>query len=307
MNIRLQQGARRDYLAELFGESLTGTSAMPLPANPTLQDIRAEIDRLDETMHRLLMERSDVIERLISVKKTEVSGSAFRPAREADVLRMLVERHRGLLPLDTVESIWRVIISTFTYVQAPHSVHAALAGDGAAIRDSARFHFGFTVPFVTHATAVDVIAAVDRSKGDLGMFRIDEPTTTTPWWRLLEGDKAPKIIARLPFVNREDHPAGIPVYVVSKPLSDAAVREVVVASLDVDRWQPRFAEALGARGIRIQAAGGMPTSLALLAAHPPTLDASAVIAELATLGCGSVRYAEIGGHTAPFSATAKRS
>jgi Chorismate mutase type II len=254
-----------------------------------------------------MMSPRAIIDRLIQVKQTQEVGSAFRPAREASMMRELVRRHRGILPLDTIESIWRVIISTFTYVQAPHSVHAALAGDGAAIRDSARFHFGFTVPFITHATAVDVIAAVDRSKGDLGMFRIDEPTAATPWWRLLEADKAPKIIARLPFVNREDHPAGTPVYVVSKPLSDSAVREVVVASLDVDRWQPRFAEALSAKGIRIQAAGGMPTSLALLAAHPPTLDAKAVIAELATLGCGGVRYAEIGGHTAPFSATARRS
>lgn len=30
------------------------------------------------------------------------------------MMRGLVERHRGLLPVDTVESIWRIIISTFT-------------------------------------------------------------------------------------------------------------------------------------------------------------------------------------------------
>ena len=31
------------------------------------------------------------------------------------MMRRLVQRHRGILPLDTVESIWRVIISTFTH------------------------------------------------------------------------------------------------------------------------------------------------------------------------------------------------
>ena len=35
------------------------------------------------------------------------------------MMRRLAERHEGLLPLDTVEGIWRVIIATFTYVQAP--------------------------------------------------------------------------------------------------------------------------------------------------------------------------------------------
>ena len=115
---------------------------------PTLADLRREIDRIDEAMHRLLMERGDIIDRLIATKKTAESGSAFRPAREADMMRRLVERHRGILPLDTAESIWRVIIATFTYVQAPYSVHADLSAGEAAMRDTARFHFGFTVPFV---------------------------------------------------------------------------------------------------------------------------------------------------------------
>jgi chorismate mutase len=91
---------------------------------PDLAALRAEIDRIDEAMHRLLMQRGEIIGRLIATKKTAESGSAFRPAREADMMRRLVERHAGMLPLDTVESIWRVIIATFTYVQAPFRVHA---------------------------------------------------------------------------------------------------------------------------------------------------------------------------------------
>src|SRR3954466_16085450 len=139
------------------------------PAPPTLADLRREIDRIDEAMHRLLMERGDIIDTLIATKKTAESGSAFRPAREADMMKRLVERHRGLLPLDTVESIWRVIIAPFTYVQAPFSVHADLSAGDAAMRDSARFHFGFTVPFMTHMGAAGVVTAVAASRGGLGL------------------------------------------------------------------------------------------------------------------------------------------
>ena len=105
---------------------------------PSLQDLRREIDSIDEQVHELLMKRGDIIDRLISVKKTQEVGSAFRPAREADMMRRLVQRHRGILPLDTVESIWRVIISTFTYVQAPFSVHADISLGESAMRDSAQ-------------------------------------------------------------------------------------------------------------------------------------------------------------------------
>ena len=141
----------------------------PKPTPHRLPICAREIDRIDEAMHALLIERSEIIENLIAVKSTQESGSAFRPAREASMMRQLVERHHGILPLDTVESIWRVIIATFTHVQAPYSVHADLTAGEAAMRDSARFHFGFTVPFVPHMGAAGVIAAVAASKGDLGL------------------------------------------------------------------------------------------------------------------------------------------
>ena len=125
------------------------------PEKPTLDDLRKEIDRIDAAMHQLLIERSEIIDRLITVKRSTETGSAFRPAREAEMMRGLVKRHKGILPLDTVESIWRVIISTFTYVQAPFSVHADLSAGDALMRDSARFHFGFTVPFVACANRLE--------------------------------------------------------------------------------------------------------------------------------------------------------
>src|SRR5215475_1973342 len=138
----------------------------------SLAELRREIDRIDEAMHRLLIERGEIIGRLISAKKTTESGSAFRPAREADMMRRLVERHAGILPLDTVESIWRVIIATFTYVQAPFRVHADLSSGESAMRDSERFHFGFTVPIVGHLGAAGVVAAVAGAKGDLGLVPV---------------------------------------------------------------------------------------------------------------------------------------
>src|ERR1700731_4969374 len=151
------------------GHDQGAMTSSPRSDTPSLTDLRREIDRIDEAMHGLLIERSEIINRLIKVKKTQEKGSAFRPAREADMMRRLVDRHKGILPLDTVESIWRVIISTFTYVQAPFSVHADLSAGDALMRDSARFHFGFTVPFVPHMGAAGVVAAVSTSKGDLGL------------------------------------------------------------------------------------------------------------------------------------------
>ena len=223
--------------------------AMPKPPRqkePSLAELRDEIDRLDQAMHTLLMERGQIIERLVAVKKTQETGSAFRPAREADMMRRLVQRHRGILPLDTVESIWRVIIATFTYVQAPFSAHADLSAGDALMRDSARFHFGFTVPLVPHVGAASVVAAVTESKGDLGLvpaFAI-AGAGAGPWWTALEFESAPKIIARLPFVERADHPAGLPVFVISRVAPEAMVTETEVWSFRVSGWNAASVDSL---------------------------------------------------------------
>jgi len=192
------------------------------------------------------MERGEIIDRLIRAKRTQESGSAFRPAREADMMRRLVERHRGILPLDTAESIWRVIIATFTYVQAPFSVHADLSAGDALMRDSARFHFGFTVPFVAHMGAASVVAAVSCSKGDLGLVPAFEIAGTGAWWNALELAGAPKIIARLPFVERANHPAALPIFVVSRAAPDAMATEVAVWSVRIAGWSSRTALEIGA-------------------------------------------------------------
>ncbi|MBW8619400.1 MAG: chorismate mutase [Hyphomicrobiales bacterium] len=220
-------------------------------AEPSLADLRREIDRLDAAMHDLLIERGTIIDRLIAVKKTQDSGSAFRPGREAAMMKVLAERHHGLLPFDTIESIWRIIISTFTYVQAPYAVHASVEAGDDKMRDSARFHFGFTVPYVTHKDVISVIKAVQNAAGDLGIFSFSKKAAS-PWWLGLDAPAAPKIIARLPFVERPDHPAGTPVFVISKPLADAAVRETVIFHCETEEWNDVVGQALSQQGLLIE-------------------------------------------------------
>jgi len=110
------------------------------------------------------------------------------------------------------------------------------------MRDSARFHFGFTVPYVSHFSATAAVEAVANSKGDLAL--VSATSSRTPWWIALEASGAPKIIARLPFVERADHPAALPVFVVSRVADSAMVTEVEMWSIRVSGWNAEIARAL---------------------------------------------------------------
>jgi chorismate mutase len=272
---------------------------------PSLGELRKEIDRIDEAVHGLLMERGEIIDRLIAAKQTQETGSAFRPAREADMMKRLVDRHKGILPLDTVESIWRVIISTFTYVQAPFSVHADLSAGDAHMRDSARFHFGFTVPFVPHFGASSVVAAVSDSKGDLGLVPAFAMAGAGAWWNALEFDAAPKIIARLPFVDRADHPAAMPVFVISRAAPDAMVTEVEVWSVRVSGWSTAAAQALGPLAEVIAVPDRAFDGAALLISVPQGGAVAAITDTLVRAGASVRGSTLVGSHATRYRVSAK--
>lgn len=265
----------------------------------SLAELREEIDRIDGEMHELLIERGGIIDKLIAVKARQGGGSAFRPGREADMMRVIASRHRGRLPLDTVESIWRVIISTFTFVQSNYSVHADMSGGDAAMRDSARFHFGFTVPLRSHASPGETIASVAGSArpdggGDLGMIRAQWRAGDERWWDQLAAPDAPKIIGRLPFVERPDHPAGMPVFIISNPLAEAAARDVVLFAA---RWPGAGPDdsILRASGCEGLARAATSEGVSLLVSAPGERSAEDLSAAL------QGRFAWIGSHAERFA------
>jgi chorismate mutase len=275
-----------------------------ISALESLAELREEIDRIDGEMHDLLMKRGEIIDRLIAVKARQGGGSAFRPGREADMMRVIATRHHGRLPLDTVESIWRVIISTFTFVQSNYAVHADMSGGDAAMRDSARFHFGFTVPLRPHAGPAATIAAVGASGradggGDLGMLRANGRPEDGAWWRGLSPEDAPKIIARLPFVERPDHPAGLPVFIISNPLAEAAARDVALFSLDFRGAPAPDDGAFHATGCEVLARATPEDGVALLVSAPGDWSAEKLAAALSLPARGDVAW--IGSHAERFA------
>jgi hypothetical protein len=98
------------------------------------------------------------------------------------------------------------------------------------------------VPYIAHFSAQAAVEAVAKSKGDLAL--VSAISSRTPWWIALEADGAPKIIARLPFLERADHPAALPVFLISRVADDAMVTEVQMWSVRVAGWNADIARAV---------------------------------------------------------------
>jgi hypothetical protein len=177
-------------------------------------------------------------------------------------------------------------------------VHADLSAGEAAMRDTERFHFGFTVPLVPHMGAAGVVTQVGKSKGDLGLVSATAPGSA--WWSALEGDHAPKIIARLPFVERADHPAGLPVFAIARPHPDAIVRDVTMWSMKVSGWTGSAARAASALADLIAIPEGSFDGAALLVSVPQGKTVDGIVAALRGAGVSMRSQALVGSHATRY-------
>jgi hypothetical protein len=148
--------------------------------------------------------------------------------------------------------------------------------------------------------AAAAVAAVAAANGDLALV----PATLLrggPWWAALEPDAGPKIIARLPFVERSDHPAGLPVFVVSRAAPNTLVTEVEVVSVRVSGWSAAAAQALSPLAEVVAVPDQALDGAALLISLPQGCDRAQVSAVLVKAGASVRSMALVGSHATRYT------
>ena len=166
--------------------------------NTTLASLREEINRIDDAVQDLLIKRAAIAE---NVRVSKSGAAAWRPAREAQILRRLVKRHHGSFPRMTIVQIWREIISSMVRLQGEFSVAIYNPEENQACRELARDHFGRDTPMALYTSARAVLTAVQDGSATVGVLPIPEDSEESPWWPILAGMKGEQetICARLPF------------------------------------------------------------------------------------------------------------
>jgi chorismate mutase-like protein len=166
----------------------------------TLEDLRREIDRIDDSLHDLLMLRAELVEQ-VRILKSDDGGEFYRPAREAEIVRRLVARHRGAFPKSVLVRIWREIMSALVRMQGPFAVAVWEPENEPGYRDLARDHFGGDTPLTGHQGPRGVIHAVAQGEVTVGVLPLPQSGDVDPWWPVLGGQAEGRlsIVGRLPF------------------------------------------------------------------------------------------------------------
>jgi|SRR5690554_768656 len=144
---------------------------------PTLQQLREQIDALDEKLQLMLNERATLAQSVAAVKWAEEGDAPvfYRPEREAQVLRMVKERNKGPLDAEVVARLFREVMSACLALEQQTKV-AFLGPEGTFTHQAVLKHFGQGVTSVPMNAIDEVFREVEAGAANYGIVPVENST-----------------------------------------------------------------------------------------------------------------------------------
>lgn len=145
--------------------------------NEALARLRQAIDAIDDQLLALLNERARLAQSVGHVKLSsgEQGGPIYRPEREAQVVRRLQAANRGPLPNESVERLYKEIMSACRALEQPLTV-AYLGPSGTYSQAAAHKQFGRSVRELDQESIADVFRAVESGLAHYGVVPVENST-----------------------------------------------------------------------------------------------------------------------------------
>lgn len=142
-----------------------------------LLTIRNRIDSLDEQLQGLINQRAALAQEVARVKLAAGGEAAtfYRPEREAQVLRKVIERNEGPLSGEEVARLFREIMSACLALERPMRI-AFLGPEGTFTQAAALKHFGHSVQTLPLTAIDEVFREVESGSADYGVVPVENST-----------------------------------------------------------------------------------------------------------------------------------
>ncbi len=143
-----------------------------------LERLRQRIDELDAKIQELISERARCAKEIGVVKGLAKAVDYYRPEREAQVLRAVVERNDGPLRDEEIVRVFRELMSACLALEEPLKV-AYLGPEGTFTQTAVFKHFGHSVRAVSVPTIDEVFREVESGAADFGVAPVENSTEGT--------------------------------------------------------------------------------------------------------------------------------
>lgn len=141
--------------------------------------MRKRIDEVDKQIQALINERATFAQQ-VGISKGALASAVdyYRPEREAEVLRAVLERNKGPLRNEEMLRLFREIMSACLAQQEPLKV-GYLGPEGTFTQTAVYKHFGHSVRGLPFSTIDEVFQEVESGAADFGVVPIENSTEGT--------------------------------------------------------------------------------------------------------------------------------
>ncbi|MGL4631680.1 MAG: chorismate mutase, partial [Leadbetterella sp.] len=137
----------------------------------SLEELRKEIDQVDDQLLGLLNARMQWVQKVGEVKHTTKSV-IYRPEREKQILDRMKEQNQGPLDEKGLEAIFLEIFAAARNIELPERV-AFLGPVGSFTHQAAESRFGAVAEYMTLPTIKAVFEAVETQRARYGVIPIE--------------------------------------------------------------------------------------------------------------------------------------
>ncbi|MDX2373045.1 prephenate dehydratase [Psychrobacter sp. T6-6] len=143
-----------------------------------LDNIRQNIDAVDCEIQTLINNRAKLAQQVATVKKNHIATDDtsnpifYRPEREAQVLKAVMERNTGPIADEKMARLFREIMSVCLDLEAPQRI-AFLGPVGTFTHAAALKHFGKAADTVPMTTITDVFREVEAGTAMYGVVPVE--------------------------------------------------------------------------------------------------------------------------------------
>jgi chorismate mutase/prephenate dehydratase len=176
----------------VVGTKGPGTPSRPVPAKkakksdrsaklgtPELGVLRERVDGIDRTIQTLIAERARFANQIGKAKGPLAAAiDYYRPEREAQVLRRVVDRNDGPLNDEVLVRVFREIMSACLAQQEPLKI-GYLGPEGTHSQQAVYKHFGHSIHGLPLGSIEEVFGEVESGAADFGVVPVENSTQGT--------------------------------------------------------------------------------------------------------------------------------
>jgi len=140
-----------------------------------LLELRKRIDKIDTSILDLISDRARCAMEVAEYKKSQGDNNFYRPEREAQVLRKIIEKNSGPLDDEEMARLFREIMSSCLALEQPVKV-AYLGPEGTYTQEAALKHFGHAAVSVPMLAIDEVFREVVSGAVNYGVVPVENST-----------------------------------------------------------------------------------------------------------------------------------